>query len=108
MCRRWRTPCFSKGSPRRCRVTAVLLVLGASCPLYGAPSSNGIGVSPSGHYVTYKGRTLLLVGDSGTQVVTQDVNIDYRRWIDDCAARGIRAVHVWSFVAPRQDLTEDL
>ena len=61
-----------------------------------------IGVSPRGHYVTYKGDTLMLIGDSGTQCVTQNVNLDYRRWIDECASRGIRAVHVWSFMAPRQ------
>ncbi len=61
-----------------------------------------LGSSPSGHYITYKGQPLLLVGDSGTQVVMQNANIDYRRWIDDCAARGIRAVHVWAFVPPRQ------
>ena len=60
------------------------------------------GTSPSGHYITYKGEPLLLVGDSGTQVVMQNTNINYRQWIDDCAARGIRAVHVWAFVAPRQ------
>ncbi|MGQ9652208.1 MAG: putative collagen-binding domain-containing protein, partial [Phycisphaerae bacterium] len=38
----------------------------------------------------------------GTQCVMQNTNIDHRAWIDDCAARGIRAVHIWSFVAPRQ------
>jgi len=61
-----------------------------------------IGVSPSGHYITYRGKTLLLAGDSGTQCVMQNANINYREWIDDCAERGIRAVHIWSFVAPRQ------
>ncbi len=61
-----------------------------------------IAVSPSGHYIAYGDETLMLIGDSGTQVVMQNVNIDYRQWIDECAARGIRAVHVWSFMAPRQ------
>jgi len=71
-------------------------------PKQAPPSPVDIGVSPSGHYVTYKGETLMLVGESGTQCVPQNININYRQWIDDCAARGIRAVHVWSFVAARQ------
>lgn len=61
-----------------------------------------VGTSPGGHYITYKGEPLLLVGDSGTQVVMQNTNINHREWIDDCAARRIRAVHVWAFLAPRQ------
>ncbi len=65
-------------------------------------SSECIGVSASGHYVTYKGKPLLLIGDNGTQCVTQNANLNYRQWIDDCAARGIRSIHVWPFVPPRQ------
>lgn len=61
-----------------------------------------IGVSPSGHYITYRGEVLMLVGDSGTQCATQNSNLDHRQWIDDCASRGIRAIHVWSFVPVRQ------
>ncbi len=61
-----------------------------------------LSVSPSGHYVTYKGQPLLFAGDSGTQCATQNSNLDHREWIDDCAARGIRAIHVWSFLAARQ------
>ena len=64
---------------------------------YGA-----IGVSPNGHYVTYNGQTIMMIGDSGTQCVPQNANLDHREWIDDCADRGIRAVHVWAFVAVRQ------
>jgi len=68
------------------------------------PSANAsdIKASASGHLVTYRGETLLLVGESGTQCVMQNANIDYRAWIDDCAERGIRAVHIWAFVPPRQ------
>ncbi len=71
----------------------------ALSPLHGASQ---IGVSPSGHYITYQGQPLLLIGDSGTQCVMQNANLDYRRWIDDCADRSLRALHIWSFVAPRQ------
>jgi hypothetical protein len=58
--------------------------------------------SPGGHYVQYNGKAIALVGDSGTQCVLQNLNIDYRQWIDDCQARGIPAVHIWSLVPPRQ------
>jgi hypothetical protein len=79
------------------RLTALaLLLVAAGC------GSADLRVSASGHYLEYDGQVLLLAGDSGTQCVLQDLNLDYRRWLDDCHARGIRAVHVWSFVAPRQ------
>ncbi len=70
--------------------------------LDGVARATDLGVSPSGHYVTYKGQILLLAGDSGTQCTTQNLNLDYRAWIDDCHARGIRAIHVWSFMGARQ------
>jgi hypothetical protein len=75
----------------------------ASRPVVPSPRMAGdISVSPSGHYVTSKGKTLMVIADSATQCVMQDANIDYRLWIDDCAARGIRGVHLWSFKAPKQ------
>ncbi|MBD3176659.1 MAG: hypothetical protein GF320_15875 [Armatimonadia bacterium] len=77
-------------------VVLPLATVGASSP------ASDLGISDSGHYITYRGEDLLLVGDSGTQCVMQNANIDYRGWIDDCADRGIRAVHLWSFVPPRQ------
>lgn len=61
-----------------------------------------IGISLSGHYVKYRGDTLLLIGDSGTQCAAQNSNLNYRTWIDDCNKRGIRAIHLWSFVPVRQ------
>jgi hypothetical protein len=67
---------------------------GNSTPLLSA--------SPSGHYVQYSGKVLMLIGDSGTQCVMQNLNLDHRQWIDDCAQRGITAVHIWALVPPRQ------
>lgn len=67
-------------------------------------ADTGIGVSRSGHFMTYRGAPLLVVGDSGTQCVMQNANIDYVRWVKDCAEAGLSAVHIWSFVAPRQRL----
>jgi len=68
--------------------------------------NSNLGISAGGHYVRYNGETLMLVGDSGTQCAAQNSNLDHREWIDDCASRGIRAVHIWSFVAVRQKQDE--
>ena len=70
--------------------------------LVGMAQAQDLKVSPSGHYFSYKGKTISLLGDSGTQVVMQNKNINYRQWIDDDAAAGINSIHLWSFVAPRQ------
>ena len=73
--------------------------------MFGGCASNQhttIAPSPSGHYVQHAGQTLMLVGDSGTQCVMQNANLNYREWIDDCASRKIPLAHIWSFVPPRQ------
>ncbi len=70
--------------------------------IIGPAERQTIGTSLSGHYVTYNGKTLMLVGDSGTQCVMQNTNINHRQWIDDCAGCGLRTVHIWAMVAPRQ------
>jgi hypothetical protein len=67
-----------------------------------AQPSADLAVVPNGRYLAFRGEPVVLVGDSGTQCVMQNTNLDYRRWIDDCAAAGLNAVHIWSFVAPRQ------
>ncbi len=68
-------------------------------------SSNAWGqvrVGLESHFVRFGDRDLILVGDSGTQCVMQNLNVDYRKWIDDCSAAGLNAIHIWSFMAPRQ------
>ncbi len=72
--------------------------------LGGVATEAALGTSTSGHYLRFRERPLLIAGDSGTQCVLQNGNLDFRRWIDDCAASGLNTVHVWSFVAPRQKL----
>lgn len=67
-----------------------------------ARADTALGTSTSGHYVTYRGTPILLVGDSGTQCVLQNANLDALRWVDECAEAGLNTLHVWSFVAPRQ------
>jgi hypothetical protein len=81
-------------------ITASLLAGTARAP----DDVPGLSVSSGGHYFLYNGAPVVLVGESGTQCVMQNANIDYRRWLEDCAAAGQNCVHVWSFVAPRQSL----
>ena len=76
-------------------VASILCTIGWSAP-------GQIRSGPNGHWIQHGGRLLAVVGDSGTQCVMQDLNIDYRRWVDDCAAAGLNAVHVWSFMGPQQ------
>lgn len=40
--------------------------------LVGMAQAQDLKVSPSGHYFSYKGKTISLLGDSGTQVVMQN------------------------------------
>jgi len=74
-----------------------IVLVGGACAVLA-----DLTVSPGGHYVQYDGKTIVLIGDSGTQCVMQNLNLDYRQWIDDCHERDIPAVHIWSFVAPWQ------
>jgi len=69
---------------------------------YRGVAHGDIGISRSAHYVRYKGDTVLLIGESGTQCVSQNSNLNHREWIDDCCRRGIRAIHLWSFTPVRQ------
>ncbi|NUN04526.1 MAG: hypothetical protein HUU57_02080, partial [Bdellovibrio sp.] len=84
---------------RRTAGAALLFILSSWA---AAQPSADLGTSPSGHYIRFGDKPVVLVGDSGTQCVLQNANLDYRRWIDDCAKAGLNTVHVWSFVAPRQ------
>ncbi len=70
--------------------------------LSSAHAAPTLSIGPGGHTVCLDRRPTVLVGESGTQCVMQNANIDYRRWVDDCAAAGLNAVHIWSFMAPRQ------
>jgi len=73
--------------------------------LSATASSSAVGQvqsGPDGRLIRYADRLAVLVGDSGTHCVMQNLNIDYRRWIDDCAEAGLNSIHIWSFVPPRQ------
>ena len=68
------------------------------------PIIGDVGISPSGHYFTYKGKTKMILADSGTGCVMQNLNIGYRAWVNATAAEGHSCVHIWAFIAPRQKL----
>lgn len=87
---------------RRLFPQSILIILLACSVEANGSSTPQLSASPSGHYVQYSGKVLMLIGDSGTQCVMQNLNLDYRQWIDDCAQRGITAIHIWALVPPRQ------
>ncbi|MCB0365677.1 MAG: hypothetical protein H6624_03805 [Bdellovibrionaceae bacterium] len=83
-------------------VFLALVIPSLSLSYFPEAMAQDLKISPSGHYFTYKGKTVALIGDSGTQVVMQNANVDHKAWINDNANRGVNSIHVWSFVAPRQ------
>jgi hypothetical protein len=85
----------------RALIPGILLAISLDGESLGDPPPQLV-VSGSGHYFRYGDRTMMLVGDSGTQCVLQNLNIDYRQWIGDLAKRGLNTAHIWAFVAPRQ------
>lgn len=69
----------------------------------GLPAAD-VAISPSGHYFSVAGATVMMLGDSGTQCVMQNTNIDFEAWADTLAAEGHGTAHIWAFVPPRQRL----
>ena len=72
---------------------------GATAAMLGAPTAGRpLGVGASGHYVTHQGRAVMLIGDSGTQVVLMNGDLDMRAWLDACKREGHSTVHVLSLI----------
>ncbi|MCC6729882.1 MAG: hypothetical protein IT208_11155 [Chthonomonadales bacterium] len=80
---------------------ALAAALGARPGPGAAATGAPLRVSPSGHHFVYRGRVLMLLGDSGTQVVPMNARLDYRAWIDRCRDEGHSTVHVWAFTGAR-------
>ena len=85
---------------QRSAITASLVSVAVAVGVM--PAAGEVAAGPEGHFIRYQGQLRVLVGDSGTQCVLQNPNIDYPRWIDDSARAGLNSVHLWAFVAPRQ------
>ena len=82
---------------RSCRVSCCLLLL---VPVaWPSPAADRVSVLKSGdrpgHYLTWKGKPRLLIGDSVTQGwMESGENFDQRAYIDALAARGINSLYM--------------
>ncbi len=56
----------------------------------------------SGHFFSYSGKVQVLIGDSGTQSVMQNLNVNYKAWLDELNSKGIRSAMIWSWMAVPQ------
>lgn len=81
------------------RRASAVMVLGVATAQVAA----GPVVSASGRCVTWRGRNLMLLGDSATQVAPMNGRLDLRAWLDRCRKEGHSTVHVWAFTGPRPD-----
>ena len=63
----------------------------------------------AGHHLEYEGRPVLLIGDSVTQGWAESgPDFDGAAWIRALSSRGIRALHLWAFIAPQAGEDERL
>lgn len=93
----------ANGDLYQCIVTSAYgTVTSNSALLIVEECPTGLGTSPSGHYLTYGGQVVHLIGDNATQCMLQNKNMNYRQWIDDCYARGVKSIHMWGLLAARQ------
>jgi len=70
----------------------------------GAETTGKIGIlstgSQPGHYLQWKGRPLLLIGDSVTQGWMEcGSNFDQAKYVKALASRGINILMIWSYIA---------
>lgn len=63
----------------------------------------------AGHFLERDGRPVFLIGDSITQGWAESgTDLDQEAWVSALAARGIRALHLWGFIAPQSGDDERL
>src|SRR3989344_242127 len=61
--------------------------------------TNPIKVSPDGHFLEYKGRKVLLIGDSVTQGWMElGTNFNQTDYLNTLSAKGINAVLLWTYI----------
>jgi hypothetical protein len=81
----------------------LMLVLAGVCPLVAQeclPAASGhIRVSPNGHGLEFRGKPILLVGDSITQGWMElGTDFDQQAYLQALGRRGINAVLLWSYI----------
>jgi hypothetical protein len=78
---------------------------GRAVPHYGprtqdANQGSAVRVSSNPHWLEFRGKPILPIGDSVTQGwMESGANFDQRAYIDALAARGINVVLLWSYIA---------
>jgi len=76
---------------------------------YGSSTSNsasltvmdcsGMSVSPDGHWIVFRGKKTLLIGDSVTQGWMEcGTNFNQTGYVDALASRGINMLMIWSYI----------
>ena len=88
---------------------AVLIGICAFAVAWPSAAADRIQVLPSserpGHYLTWKGKPRLLIGDSVTQGwMESGENFDQQAYIDALAARGVNLLMLWAFKGTNPDL----
>jgi len=84
--------------------SATLIAVAASFVLDTSYAAAGnISVS-GGHFFKYRGETFPLIGDSATQSVMQNLNVDYISWLDELSAVGVNSAMIWAWMAVPQTL----
>jgi len=82
------------GAIRFCLLPAAVVMMCAS-----AARSQPVRVSTNRHYLEFRGKPILPIGDSVTQGWMEcGVNFDQRAYLDALAARGINVVLLWSYI----------
>lgn len=85
---------------------SLLLFLISSMPLRAGESVAVLRTGPrAGHYLTWRGQPLLLIGDSVTQGwMESGTNFNQHAYLKALAARGINLLMLWSFKGTNADL----
>lgn len=83
---------------------ALILLLGVQLSSGHAASApqpeGGVRVSSNPHWLEYRGRPILPIGDSVTQGwMVLGTNFDHHAYLDALASRGMNAVLLWSYAA---------
>jgi len=73
----------------------------------GPPGDQGLAVGSSGHYLQFRGRPVILIGDSVTQGWMElGTGFNQEAWLDALAGRGLNVAMIWSYIGI-EDQTAD-
>jgi len=65
----------------------------------GPPVDQGLVVGSSGHFLRFRGKPVILVGDSVTQGWMElGAAFDQEAWLDAIASRGLNVAMIWSYI----------